>query len=383
MVATLHAESSGQLVIAGGVRRPDLWKIRPDVGFFTSLPRIVGLMAGGDDSVLTQRGALLRAEGPDRARRARGGARSAGRRRADRQPGAVRAGPRRCRAGLCGTCQRLGPLDAGQAVVVARGEVLAIEGAEGTDAMLQRVAGLRRSRSARSARWRADQGAQARPGAARRHAGDRPAHRCGGRRRRSGGHRGRAGGGAGARQGGCGARRRRGGTGGGGPVGRGSAAGARPGAAALRAGDRPPAAEPPRCRRHREGARCRDRPCAVSDRARRRWWRAPTSWRCRRPRASASHAAAGRSAAAVGRARASIASACWCAASRRRRMPAAVERLLAEAAGRAWPAWPSPARTGRSRPTSSAARAADAHGLFLVVVRGAVRGVSVTGVGRA
>ena len=38
----------------------------------------------------------------------------------------------------------LGPLDAGQAVVAAGGKVLAIEGAEGTDAMLQRVADLRR-----------------------------------------------------------------------------------------------------------------------------------------------------------------------------------------------------------------------------------------------
>ena len=38
--------------------------------------------------------------------------------------------------------QALGAVDAGQAVVVAHGEVLAIEGAEGTDAMLQRVAGL-------------------------------------------------------------------------------------------------------------------------------------------------------------------------------------------------------------------------------------------------
>ena len=36
----------------------------------------------------------------------------------------------------------LGPVDAGQAVVVARGRVLAIEGAEGTDAMLERVAAL-------------------------------------------------------------------------------------------------------------------------------------------------------------------------------------------------------------------------------------------------
>jgi DUF1009 family protein len=41
----------------------------------------------------------------------------------------------------------LGPLDAGQAVVVAGGRVLAIEGAEGTDAMLERVAARRQGRS--------------------------------------------------------------------------------------------------------------------------------------------------------------------------------------------------------------------------------------------
>jgi UDP-2,3-diacylglucosamine hydrolase len=141
MVATLHAENSGQLVIAGGVRRPDLWKIRPDIGFFTSLPRIVGLMAGGDDSVLTsvvrffeQKGLAVRGAhevAPDLL----AGAGAIGilalseQGRADARLGfAVRA--------------TLGPLDAGQAVVVARGEVIAIEGAEGTDAMLQRVAGL-------------------------------------------------------------------------------------------------------------------------------------------------------------------------------------------------------------------------------------------------
>ena len=72
--------------------------------------------------------------------------------------------------------RRWAPLDAGQAVVVAHGKVLAIEGAEGTDAMLQRVAGLPGREAAGSARRRAGQGAQARPGAARRHAGDRPAH---------------------------------------------------------------------------------------------------------------------------------------------------------------------------------------------------------------
>jgi UDP-2,3-diacylglucosamine hydrolase len=38
----------------------------------------------------------------------------------------------------------LGPLDVGQAAVVAQGRVLAIEAAEGTDAMLRRVKALRR-----------------------------------------------------------------------------------------------------------------------------------------------------------------------------------------------------------------------------------------------
>jgi len=141
MVATLHAANSGQLVIAGGVRRPDLWKIRPDVGFFTSLPRIVGLMAGGDDSVLTsvvrffeQKGLAVRGAhevAPDllAGAGAIGSLALSEQGRADARLGfAVRAA--------------LGPLDAGQAVVVARGKVLAIEGAEGTDAMLARVAAL-------------------------------------------------------------------------------------------------------------------------------------------------------------------------------------------------------------------------------------------------
>ena len=54
MVATLRAEGATELVIAGGVTRPDLRRIRPDAGFFTSLPQIVRLLAGGDDSVLSR-----------------------------------------------------------------------------------------------------------------------------------------------------------------------------------------------------------------------------------------------------------------------------------------------------------------------------------------
>ena len=39
MVSTLRSEGGGEMVIAGGVRRPDLWKLRPDLGFFSACRR--------------------------------------------------------------------------------------------------------------------------------------------------------------------------------------------------------------------------------------------------------------------------------------------------------------------------------------------------------
>jgi DUF1009 family protein len=150
MVATLRREGADALVIAGAVKRPDLWRIRPDAGFFRSLPQIVSLLAGGDDSVLTRVVRFFEAKGlevrgvhevaPDLLAGAgrTGGVALGQEDGADAELGfAVR--------------QALGAVDAGQAVVVAQGEVLAIEGAEGTDAMLQRVAALP-GRSALAAR---------------------------------------------------------------------------------------------------------------------------------------------------------------------------------------------------------------------------------------
>lgn len=141
MVATLRAEGATELVIAGGVRRPDLWRIRPDAGFFTGLPQIMSLLAGGDDSVLTRVVRFFEGKGlavrgvhevaPDLlAGAGRMGAVDLwAQDRADAELGfAVR--------------QALGRLDVGQAVAVAQGKVLAIEGAEGTDAMLRRAAAL-------------------------------------------------------------------------------------------------------------------------------------------------------------------------------------------------------------------------------------------------
>ncbi len=141
MLATLRAEDARELVIAGGVRRPDLWRVRPDAGLFRNLPLIIQLLAGGDDSVLKRVVRFFEGNGfmvrgvhevaPDLLA-------DAGR------LGSLALGREDLDDAELGFAVRwaLGPVDAGQAVVTARGKVLAIEGAEGTDAMLERVAAL-------------------------------------------------------------------------------------------------------------------------------------------------------------------------------------------------------------------------------------------------
>ncbi len=52
MLRAFRTAGCRDLVILGGVRRPDLRALWPDAGFFLNLPLIVSLMAGGDDSVL-------------------------------------------------------------------------------------------------------------------------------------------------------------------------------------------------------------------------------------------------------------------------------------------------------------------------------------------
>jgi DUF1009 family protein len=140
MVDTLRGQGD-ELVIAGAVRRPDLWKIRPDAGFFKSVPQIVMLLAGGDDSVLTRVVRFFEKKGL----RVRGAHEVAPDLLAGVGPiGSVPLSPQDHVDAEMGFAVRraLAGLDAGQAVVVAAGKVLAIEGAEGTDTMLKRVASL-------------------------------------------------------------------------------------------------------------------------------------------------------------------------------------------------------------------------------------------------
>jgi UDP-2,3-diacylglucosamine hydrolase len=141
MVTALREQGGDEVVIAGAVRRPDLWKIRPDLGFFRSLPQIALLMAGGDDSVLTRVVRFFEHKGL----RVRGAHEVAPNLLAGVGPiGKTPLSPQDYVDAEMGFAVRraLAGLDAGQAVVVAAGKVLAIEGAEGTDPMLQRVASL-------------------------------------------------------------------------------------------------------------------------------------------------------------------------------------------------------------------------------------------------
>jgi DUF1009 family protein len=141
-IKLLREQEVEDLVLAGGVRRPSLKELRPDlwaIGFFAKL----GKAWVGDDSLLSALIGALETEGfrvvgadsiladylavsgpygtilPD----------DVAQRDMDRGFAAVR---------------RLGELDIGQAVIVQQGIVLGVEGAEGTDRLIRRCADLHR-----------------------------------------------------------------------------------------------------------------------------------------------------------------------------------------------------------------------------------------------
>jgi hypothetical protein len=138
-----------ELVIVGHVRRPDFKDIRFDFGGMMNLPRILAMALGGDNHLLTsmiafieERGGL-RVVGPHEiAPQIVLGEATVGGRKPSRQDTQDIALGRRVLAALA-------PFDVGQGVVVDRGQVIAVEAAEGTDAMLARCAELRGGRMRR------------------------------------------------------------------------------------------------------------------------------------------------------------------------------------------------------------------------------------------
>ncbi|MGE0022855.1 MAG: UDP-2,3-diacylglucosamine diphosphatase LpxI [Hyphomicrobium sp.] len=140
MLRAMKRARATELVIVGRVHRPELKGLKPDLGLFRYLPKIIRIVAaGGDDSVLRrvvrffeQQGLrvvspgeaapeLVVREGP------LGSARSGAPDRADIALG-------------YGLVRALGPYDIGQSVIVRAGRIEAVEGAEGTDRMIARAA---------------------------------------------------------------------------------------------------------------------------------------------------------------------------------------------------------------------------------------------------
>ncbi|WP_306147034.1 MULTISPECIES: LpxI family protein [unclassified Roseibium] len=145
LYAFLNKSGCRDVMLIGGVsKRPDFASILGDLGTLRRLPTIIRALAGGDDSLLTKVIGLFEVEG----------FRVVGIK--DVAPGLLAASgvlgqtqPRDTdwhdiQLALTAT-QKLGELDIGQAAVAIGGRVVALEGAEGTDAMLQRCADLRGS----------------------------------------------------------------------------------------------------------------------------------------------------------------------------------------------------------------------------------------------
>lgn len=137
------------LLIGGVSQRPDFTSIFGDFGTLRRLPSIFWALTGGDDSLLTKVIRLFEKEGfrvvgiKDVAPQLLASSGVLGR---------VQPKPedwQNLQLALKAT-EKLGELDIGQAAVAVDGRVIALEGAEGTDAMLMRCAELKRIGRVRS-----------------------------------------------------------------------------------------------------------------------------------------------------------------------------------------------------------------------------------------
>ncbi|EEA96426.1 LpxI family protein [Pseudovibrio sp. JE062] len=150
LFSTLKSKGVRDVVLIGGVqRRPDFTSILGDFGTMWRLPRIIAAVVGGDDHLLVKVAGIFEREGLHVV-----GAHEVAPELVA-SPGHV-AGPKPSKKALSDmtlaieAVDALGRLDIGQGAIAVNARVVAVEGAEGTDAMLERVAVLRENGRVRS-----------------------------------------------------------------------------------------------------------------------------------------------------------------------------------------------------------------------------------------
>lgn len=138
-----HARKAGcrDLVLIGSLVRPYLWTTIPDIGALRVLPELVRLYRGGDDQLLRGIAAIFEREGfrllaaQDVAPQLLMPPGTLG----SRAPGEDDLADI---AVACRAIAALGPYDVGQGMVIGQRRIVAVEGAEGTDGMLERCAAM-------------------------------------------------------------------------------------------------------------------------------------------------------------------------------------------------------------------------------------------------
>jgi DUF1009 family protein len=142
MIKAARKAGCKDLVFIGSLVRPNLWTTVPDLAALKALPELIRLYRGGDDHLLRGIASLFEREGfrllaaQDVAPELLMPAGTLG----QIQPTADDTADI---AAALSAIAALGPYDVGQGMVIGKKRIVAVEGAEGTDGMLERCRTMR------------------------------------------------------------------------------------------------------------------------------------------------------------------------------------------------------------------------------------------------
>ncbi len=148
LFGALKEQAIADIALVGAIARPEFSDLRLDWGAVKRAPELAQLFRGGDNHLLVGIAGIFEREGL----RVLGAHEIAPQLVAPLGAAGARAASAEAEADIrvgATLLAALSPFDVGQGVVVANGRVIAVEAAEGTDAMLARVAELRAARRLR------------------------------------------------------------------------------------------------------------------------------------------------------------------------------------------------------------------------------------------